>query len=266
MKDLIRVFAAIQVRLGSKRLPNKALISINGKTIIEWIVQRLQQSKQLNGIVISTTKLSKDDQIQEISEKIKIPCYRGSEEDLILRLLQTADSVKADAIVRITADCPLVDYQLVDKLVQIFKKQPNRWDIITNTFPPTFPDGLDIEVLPHSTLQRLDTKVKDVLHREWFTMFIYQHSQSFRILNICNETDLSNLRWTLDYPEDLEFVKCVYNYFNGKEHLFTMKDVLKYLNENPEIKKINSNRIDKVINSIRSKAYFDFIERRYKEK
>jgi spore coat polysaccharide biosynthesis protein SpsF (cytidylyltransferase family) len=256
VRNPLRVFGCIQVRLGSKRLPDKALIKIEGRSVLEWIIRRLRHCQELSGLVVSTTNQAKDDPLQDIAENLEVPCFRGSETDLIQRLLGTAYMVSADALVRITADCPIVDSQLVDQMVRIYRRRLGEIEVVTNGCPPTFPDGLDIEILPRDTLERMDREVADSLHREWFTVYLYRHPQSYRIMNIRHGEVLTDLRWTLDYPEDLELIRRIYSYFRGSEETFTMKQVLEYVREHPELMNINRHLVDRVVDGIRSQAYF----------
>jgi len=253
--EKIKIFAAVQIRLGSQRLPNKALADLGGKTVLERIVQRIQYCRELDGVMVCTSDESKDTPLQDIARKIDVPCYRGSEKNLIQRFLGSIDMVGAGAIVRITGDCPLVDFQLIDRMVKIFKDKTNDLDAVTNIFPPTFPDGLDIEIFKKNTFLRLDKDIVDPLHREWFTMYLYQHQDAYRIINIKSEINYSSMRWTLDYPEDLNFIRNIYSHFKEKDENFTMDQILEFLKDNPEIIKINQKYVEEVSQNVRGQSY-----------
>lgn len=257
MNNNARVAVSLQVRMGSSRLPGKATTKINGRPVIEWIVRRLRKCNTVSSIVIATSTLPSNDILEKVSERLGIPCFRGSETDLIGRHLGCAKSANADAIVRITADCPFVDYSLVDKMVSEFIRADSGVDVVTNVFPPTFPDGLDVEVISTKTLERMDREVVDSVHREWLTMYIYNNPDKFRIVNVKNDIDTSYLRWTLDYPEDLELMRVIYAAFAGNEDRFTYSEVMEFILQNPETARINSTHVDKPVEGIRSQAYRD---------
>jgi len=249
-----KIVCIIQARMGSTRLKNKALQKILGKTLIEHIFRRLKAAREVDEIVLATSVTKENDILVKHAEKIGLKYYRGSEQDLISRLYQATKKFKADALVRITGDCPLVDPKLVDKMVKIFRRK--KIDFMTNNFPPTFPHGLDINVLPASTLKQLNAEVKNPFHREWFTYYIMENPEKFQIYNLKNPVNLSAMRWTVDYPEDLVFVRKIFKALDRKDKIFTMTDIFKFLKKNPKISKINENRIDKAIaRNIRNSAY-----------
>lgn len=243
-----RVIAAIQTRMGSTRLPRKALRLILGKPLVQRIAERLSTCRELNGIALSTTKLPEDDALENLARRLGIPCIRGSETDLVSRLLLTARQLKADALVRITGDCPLVDSEIVDRLVRIYRKNPNI-DYCTNVFPPTFPDGLDAEIYPLAALEKLDLEIEDPLHREWFPAYVMRRPKKFSILNLSNPRNLSHLRWTVDYPEDIRLVREIYKTLKSEKGRFLMKDVLQLLQKRPRLNRINLHRVDTHIHS-----------------
>jgi spore coat polysaccharide biosynthesis protein SpsF len=255
-KGSLSVVATIQARMGSRRLPNKAFLKIAGKNPIQWIAHRLHACQSLDGVWLATTIERKDDPLAAMAKQLKIPCYRGPEKDLILRLLGAARAAKADAVVRVTADCPLVDPQLVDRMVESYRAHP-RIDFVTNVYPPSYPDGLDLDILPRKTLERMDQDVKDPLHREWLTTYILERPKRFRILNIASDSDARDLRWTLDYPEDLRFLRTVFGHFiRRKQSQFGMNAIIRLLEQQPQLKKINARRIDRtILKGIRSHVY-----------
>lgn len=242
--------------MGSLRLKNKALLKIAGKTIIETIFSRLKACLEVDDVILSTPLSKENDILVKQAGKIGLKSHRGSENDLISRHYGAAKKFKADTVVKITGDCPLVDPSLVDKMVGVYKKSNKKIDFLTNCFPPTFPDGLDIDVIPLTTLERLNKEVKNLLHREFFTVYITENYKKFKIYNFKNTADLSSMRWTLDYPEDLIFIKEIFKGLAGKNKVFTMEDVLGFLKKNPRLLKINKGKIDKtILNNVRSGEY-----------
>src|SRR5207249_4753991 len=154
---------------------------------------------------------------------------RENAADLIERLGRTAARTGADALVRITADCPLVDPALVDRVVGVWRRSAGRLEYVSNVFPPTFPDGLDVEVLSRTALERLDREVSDPFFRESLTAYVREHPAAFEIANVEHPEDLSRLRWTMDYPEDLAFVEAVYRRLGNQGEIFGMDDLLRLL-------------------------------------
>jgi len=261
-KQRLRVIACIQARMGSARLKKKVLLKILDKTLIEHIFNRLQLAQEIDEVVLSTSVKKENDVLVKHAENIGLRYYRGSEEDLVSRLYKTAKKFKADAIVRITGDCPLVDHKLIDKMVKFYRNNYKKFDFFTNVFPPTFPQGLDIEIMPFSTLRKLYLGVKDPLYREWLNCYIMENPKKFRIYNLTNPIHLLPMRWTVDYPEDLAFVRKIFKSLDGKNKIFVMKDVLDFLKKNPAIQKINERRIDNiVIGGIRSAAYHSIVKK-----
>lgn len=209
-------------------MPGKALTKIGNYSALEWIVRRLRKCHELDGIVVNTTYHAKDDSIEILAKDLGISCFRGSENDLIKRLLGTATMVNSDALIRITGDCPLVDYELVDQMVRVYRHHFKEIDLVTNVYPRSYPDGLDVEILSRNILGQMDIKVEEPFYRECLTMYIYDNPDKFRILNIKYKNDISSLRWTLDYPQDLEFIRKIYSHFKSLDGAFTIENILEY--------------------------------------
>lgn len=248
----LKIVAVIQARLGSTRLPGKALKKILDKTLIEWIAYRLSFCREVDQIVLSTADNEENSPLVDLAKSIGLKYFCGSEDDLVSRIYNTAKRFSADAIVRVTGDCPLVDPRIVDSLVIKFRQQSSL-EYITNILPPTFPDGLDVEVISFKALKRLDREVKDKLRREWITTTIMENPGNFKTLNIKNKKDLSGLRLTVDYPKDFELVKRIFFKLHRPEKIFVLADILKLLNQEPMLSKINEKHVDKhIFNNIRS--------------
>jgi len=252
----IKIVAAIQARMGSTRLPGKALMKINDRTLIEWIKYQLSFSKKISQIVLSTADTKENDPLEDLAQKIELDYYRGSETDLVTRLLATAEKFKADAIVRITGDCPLVDPELVDELSQIYLNKSPNIDYVTNILPPTFPDGLDIEIISTKTLKKLDKEIKSPLYREWITTTILENPHQFKVHNLSYKNNISHLRLTVDYPEDFELVKIIFTKLHHDNNFFILADILRLFKKDPQLVKINEKWVDKeIINNIRGRAF-----------
>lgn len=237
-----RIIACVQARMGSARLPGKVMRKICGRTAIEQIVRRLRAAKEIDEVVVSTTVEQRDAIVAKEARRLGVRVFRGSEFDLVSRLYQTMIYCDADAFVRVTADCPLVDPEIVDKMTLEFKNAKRKPDYLTNVFPRSFPKGLDLEIFPRSVTEYLDAHLKDKFYRESFNVYIMDNPNKFRIQNISNDCDLSFLRWTVDYPEDIMLVRKIFTHFG--EHIFHMRDTLDFIRKNPALALMNINRAD----------------------
>ena len=238
--NCMTIIGLIQARMQSKRLPGKVMLEILGKPMLWHIYNRLTKCKFLDQVVVSTGEYDKNTDICEFAYHNNIPIYIGNETDLIDRLYKTAMKFDASAITRITADCPLVDPIIVDRLAREFIDTRGKYDIITNCKIRTFPHGLDVEIYSVNILEKMWKEIREPELREWFPFYINKNPHFFRIKNIANDVDLSNLRWTVDYPEDFEFVKQVYKNLYKEGNTFSMQDVLDLLSKQPHLNQINS--------------------------
>ena len=232
------IIAILQTRMGSSRFPNKVLRKIKGKTLLELYTNRVKKSQLVNKIVIATTKKSEDDIIKKIATKLGLECFRGSENDLLDRYYQCAKKYHADVVVRLTPDDPFVDYQVVDRAIQIYKD--NQVDFVTNHFDPTYPEGLDIEVYSINALEKSWQEAKLLSEREHVFPYIQNNQNQFKIINFKQEQDYSHLRWTIDYECDYEMTKVIYDYLYDKKPIFLQEDILQILDKHPEISEMNS--------------------------
>jgi spore coat polysaccharide biosynthesis protein SpsF len=239
----MKIVAVVQARMGSSRLPGKVLAGILGKPALWHIVNRLQSCRTLDEIVIATSTNSADKAILDFARENNIPAYAGSENDLVDRIYRTARKFKADAIVRITADCPLADPAIVDKVTSFYLEGKSGYDYVSNIHPPTYPDGLDTEIFSSAALQRVRQEVTDPFWREWITMNFSKHPEKYRLANIENPTELSHLRWTVDYQEDLDLIREIYKCLYRPDRVFLMEDVLKLFEENPRLIEVNAGHI-----------------------
>jgi glutamate-1-semialdehyde 2,1-aminomutase len=199
--------------------------------IIELLLSRLSQSRELNEIVVATSEHPQNDELQSIVEFLGYRCSRGSEKNVLNRFYEAAKTTSADVIVRITGDCPLVDPSLVDRCIQCYKDL--KVDYFSNTNPISYPDGMDIEVISFASIERANNEAVLVYDREHVTPYII-NSESFLKSSIQHSEDLSNLRWTVDEQEDLAVVTKVFEHFSPNIH-FNWKQVLELQKQNPEL-------------------------------
>ncbi len=232
----MKIVAIIQARMGSTRLENKVMKTINNIPMIELLLKRLSKSKLIDKIIVATSKDKKNLSLINHVEKIGFICERGSEKDVLERYLQVAENNLADIIVRITGDCPLVDPIIVDKCIKKFIG--SNVDYCSNVNPPTFPDGLDVEVIKFSALKKASKESKTKFEREHVTPYIIS-SEKFSKINFTNDQDLSSFRWTVDDPEDFEVIKNVFEYFNPDIN-FDWKQVLQLKEKQPNLFEANS--------------------------
>lgn len=234
----MKVLAIIQARMGSTRLPGKVLKDIGGRTMLERVADRTQRAKLLDGIVVATTTEAADDVIEGLCRKQNLPCFRGSQHDCLDRYFQAATKYNAGTVVRITADCPLIDPEVVDRVVQEFIDRQPQIDYASNVFPlRTFPRGLDTEVVRFDVLERAWREEKHPVWREHVTAYIYRSPNIFRIHGVTNDIDYSHMRWTVDTAEDLTFVQCIFGHFQHDQ--FSWLDVVHILENNPQWLDIN---------------------------
>lgn len=242
----MHVVAIVQARMGSTRLPGKVMKDLLGKPVLIRDINRIRRAKCIDEIVIATTIKPEDDAIVALCEEEGWQCFRGSENDLLDRYYRAAQAFNGDVVVRITSDCPMIDPEVIDKVIGEFLSLRETIDYASNTLPPrTFPRGLDVEVMTFEALRRAWRGDNDPALREHVTPYIYQNPEIFRLHQVANEVDLSHHRWTLDTPEDLAFIRTVYGHFGND--WFTWTDALQYLGQHPEIVKINSDFKQKTI-------------------
>ena len=221
IKKEIGIFLA--ARSGSKRLPNKHFLKINSKLrIIDLCILRLKKTKLVKKIFLCTTKKNEDHKFKNVCKLHNIALYKGSTNDVAKRLIKCAEKNYIKTIVRITADCPIIDPELIDKCIKLHFKKKN--DYTTNTLKLSFPDGLDVEVINLEMLKKSQTLSRTKNNQEHVTPFI-RRSKKFKKYNLKNSINYSNRRWTLDNLKDYFFLKKVVTYFSPKIH-FSWKELL----------------------------------------
>jgi len=231
----------LQARMGSTRLPNKTMIEIEGKPMLAHIINRITKSKLADRVIIITTELPEDDVIVKFAKENNIEYFRGSENDVLDRYYQAAKHFGTEIVVRATADDPLKDPKIIDKVIQAFLDNPG-YNYVSNTIKPTYPEGIDIEVMSFNTLEKAWKECKDNFFREHVTHEITKNKkEEYKLLNIEHNEDISHMRWTVDNPEDMNFAKEVYKYLYKEGEVFHMEEVLALLKEHPEINEINKN-------------------------
>jgi spore coat polysaccharide biosynthesis protein SpsF len=212
--------------MGSSRLPGKTMMDLSGVPVLGRVLERVQAASSVEGIVVATTEAPLDDPIVIYCEAAGVPAFRGKELDVLDRFRSCASSVDADSIVRVTADCPLLVPDVVDFVVDSYRKREGEIDYAGNVIPPTFPDGLDVEVFSREALERAWKLAEDPLEREHVTLHFWRNTDRFRLLNVRCPVDRSSVRWTLDTQEDLEAIRAIFRWNAGAVDLFDMERVL----------------------------------------
>lgn len=248
----MNVVGIIQARMGSTRLPGKTLAGIEGRPMLEWMLMRVQQSSSLDKLIVATTDHPSDDRLESwLENNTSIECFRGSENNLVSRFYHCAQHAKADVIVRLTADDPLKDAEIIDHAVKLFLMHDDV-DYCSNCLEPTYPEGLDVEVFSIQALQKTYNEARLASETEHLTPFMTNNPEKFHTLNFeCNE-DLSSWRWTVDKPEDLTFMKKIFAQFKN-EPLAGYRQIVDFIKSNPDLLKINAGtvRFEGYLNSVK---------------
>ncbi|MCE5181769.1 MAG: aminotransferase class III-fold pyridoxal phosphate-dependent enzyme [Anaerolineaceae bacterium] len=231
----MKIVVLVQARMGSIRLPNKVMKPIMGIPMIELLLSRLSRAKEVNQIVVATSIDERNQPLVDHVRKLGYACEQGSENDVLDRYVQAARAHQADVVVRITGDCPLVDPDLVDECIRRFKVLDI--DYLCNNYPPTYPDGLDIEVCTLQALEQASKETAKPFDREHVTPYL-RESGRFKVTSMQHSQDLSALRWTVDEPADFAVIEKVFQHFHPRTD-FTWGDVLNLQCQQPEIFSIN---------------------------
>lgn len=240
----LKVVAIIQARVGSTRLPGKVLKDLAGETMLAQVVNRLRRSRLIDELLIATTDRAADDAIVAECTKCAVPVSRGDQDDVLDRYFRAAQLTKAEVVVRITSDCPLIDPEITDKTIAAFLGESP--DYASNVLRRTYPRGLDTEVMSFAALARAWQAARKPYEREHVTPFIFEHPADFRLVSVTGEADYSAYRWTVDTPEDLEFIRAVYARFRDKPE-FSRRDVLDLVDREPELAELNRSVMQKVL-------------------
>lgn len=223
--------------MGASRLPGKPLKEVLGRPLLFYLVDRLKQCGVK--IVIATTSQKRDEAIAVYAHSLGVDVIQGDEEDVLSRYWVAAQKVSCDVIVRITADCPLMDPMLVNHFLSEFLSKASSLDYLSNTLVRSYPRGLDIEVFSKKALERAMKEARALEEREHVTLYLYRHPEIFHLKNISHSSDESSHRWTVDTIEDFELVSRILESLYPKNPLFSFQDVLHLVKKYPEWKKIN---------------------------
>ena len=268
-----KVVAIIQGRMSSSRLPGKILAEIAGQPMLQRVFARTSRAATVTETIFATTSDPSDDPVAEYCDFSGIPFRRGSLYDVLDRYYQTAKGAKADVVVRVTADCPVIDPGVIDEVVRTLLETGDlRFDFVANRLPPpyprTYPIGLDVEACRFEMLEKAWKEATEPQHREHVMPYFYEgvelitesrslqtgvSSRGFRIALLHHTTDFGEYRWTVDTPQDLEFMRQVYNRFPGRDD-FTWKEVLEVVHNEPQLMQINAGVQHRTLKDIDKRA------------
>jgi len=240
----MKIVTIIQARMGSTRLPGKVLMDLGGRTVLARVVRRLRRAKFVGDVVVATTTRDADSAIIREAERLGVRHFCGSELDVLDRYYQAAQWAGAEAIVRITSDCPLLDPGITDETIRAFLE--SRPDYASNALQRTYPRGLDTEVMTWDALARTWREAQKPYQRTHVTPYIYENPHLFNIRRVTGEIDYSHHRWTLDTEQDLAFIRAIYDRMGGDDG-FDWHDVLDLLKREPELVELNREVMQKAL-------------------
>ena len=226
----------MQARLASSRLPGKVLLAVAGHSLLSRVVRRVTRAHTLDQTVVATTEEEQDDEIVAECARLGVSCVRGDQADVLDRYRKTALATNAAVVVRITADCPLIDPGLIDTVVRAYHNHAA--DYVSNTQHRTWPRGLDVEVFGRAALDHAWREAKEPWQRVHVTPYFYQHPALFRLHSVVAPEDHSHLRWTVDTADDLELVRRIYQHFDPRDD-FEWREVLALIQQRPELVRLN---------------------------
>lgn len=262
----MKVIAIVQARTASKRFPNKVLQKVNGSTLIQILLYRLSLSKKIDKVVVAIPKNSEENFLGNHISSMGNEVFRGNEKDLLDRYYKAARNYKAKVVVRITGDCPLIDYQIIDKLID--KVVLKKFDYASNVYPPTFPNGLDVSVFTFKLLKKTWEKAKKKYDRE-HVVPLMQRNKQIKKFNLFYSRNLSNERWTIDEFEDFIVIKNILQYF--KKNDFKWRKILSLKRKKPNLFYLNKGMARDIggVQSVKTKLYlrnikFKKLQKEYK--
>jgi spore coat polysaccharide biosynthesis protein SpsF len=239
----VKVLAVVQARVGSSRLPGKVLMDVAGASLLVRMLERVRAARSLDHVVVATSDLPADRPIVELCHANGIPCFAGHPTDLLDRHLGAAREFGGEVVVKIPSDCPLVDPRIIDRVLGVYRSDPDRYDFVSNLHPQSYPDGNDVEVMPLPMLELAYKEATKPHEREHTTPFFWDQPDRFRIGNVRWESDRDlsmSHRFTVDYIEDLDFVRAVFQQLYRPGSVFSLDEILELLEKRPDIFALNA--------------------------
>ncbi len=247
--DKPKIVASIEARMGSSRFPGKMMADVNGKPALERVIDRLKACQNLDGIILATTIDPKDDPLEQCALACGIACHRGSEDDVLQRVVDAHKQMQSDIIVEVTGDCILLDIDVIDQGVAMFLE--NDCDVLSNASKLSYPQGADVQVFRTKDLDWVAENIQDEAVREHVSLYFYENPDKYRIIHLIAPPSLHapQQRTQLDYYEDLDFITRVYEELEPIYGAtgFGAREILKLLREKPEIQQINAHCTNKPV-------------------
>lgn len=243
---MTRVVTIIQARTGSSRLPGKVLLPAVGRPLLALMVDRVRRASRVGTVVLATTVEPADDAIEALGRSLGVVTFRGHPTDCLDRHLRAARALEAEVVVKIPSDCPLIDPGVIDRVLSSFLENPERYDYVSNLHPESYPDGNDVEVMSMKALESAWLEARRPYEREHTTPFLWDQPDRFRLGASIWETglDLSRtFRWVLDYPEDYELIRTIYERLSVHRPDFGLDDILTLMAREPRLADINRRHI-----------------------
>jgi len=236
-----KTVATIEARMTSSRLPGKVLMEAAGKPMLELMVERLERVPSLDGVIIATTVNTTDDPIADLAARLGVECFRGSEDDVLQRVLDAARAFDVDVIVEMTGDCPLIDPGLVETCIQGYFG--SGVDYVSNILERTYPIGMDTQVFATDVLADVASRTEDEADHEHVSLYIYRHPEIYSLKNFPGPAELSNpeLGLTLDTPEDFDLIRKIFEFLYPTNPEFGLADIFGLLKRHPDLLGINQN-------------------------
>lgn len=242
----MRIVASIEARMGSSRLPGKALADIGGVPALTRLLRRLRACRRLNDIVLATTTAPADDALVDWARANGLAFYRGSEDDVLLRVVEAQRQMNSDVVVEVTGDCPLLDPQVIDLGVDTFVA--NACDVVTNARLPSYPQGADVQVFRLADLERVARTIEDPAVREHVSLYFYENPDKYRIVHLIAPRSWEDpeQRYQLDYEEDLRFIREVYRRLEPSYgDAFGIPEIAALLRAEPSLRALNAHCVEK---------------------
>lgn len=243
----MKKIAIIEARMKSSRLPGKVLRPILGKPMLELLIERLKQSKQLDEIVVATTVFESDEPIEALTQRLNVGCFRGSEDDVLDRVLKAAQQYSADIVVEITADCPMIEAEKIDAMLLSYQYMD--YDFMANRLDGSYPPGLGMRIFWRKTLERVAILTQDPVDHEHVTLYVWEHPETFSLYHFQNNLDKKywDLRLTVDTEEDFVFIRSIFEELYHRNPAFNLYDIIDVLERKPALLEINKQVQDKPI-------------------
>ena len=243
----MKAVVIIQARMGSTRLPGKVLADLAGQPMLRRVVERVRGARTISALMIATSTSPADDAIESFARQMGVPLFRGDEDDVLSRYAGAATASGAEMIVRVTADCPLLDPALVDRVVDALRAAVPRAAFAATTIVRSFPRGLDVEAMWAADFRRLEQRARQPYHREHVFPYAYEHPQDFPHISIADGEDRSWMRWTVDTPDDHAFVTRVLTHLSPTQTAW--RQVVALIERHPDWLELNRHVVQKSLNA-----------------